>query len=54
MTIADVLDTPIIAEEIQKDVAKTLLDLPNSIDTSNGATLLHGMGSKSKSPPGKG
>jgi hypothetical protein len=52
MKIADVLGTPI--EEIQKDVAKTLLDLPNSIDTSNGATLLHGMGSKSKSPPGKG
>jgi hypothetical protein len=48
MTIADILST----EDIHKDAAQTLLNLPNSIDTSNSATLL--MGAKSKSPPGKG
>jgi hypothetical protein len=46
MTMADVLD------DVHTDVAQTLLNLPNSIDTSNTATLL--MGAKSKIPPGKG
>lgn len=51
VSVADVANSSMITEDSQRDVAQMLLDLPEAIETSNGATLLQGFTSKSTSPP---